>query len=362
MIRRLLPAILFFAVLGSAPAADWKAELLSLLGPTPDYAKAANFLQDKLKTLEPGDKQTAEALLPFLARKLGDAPREQDLLCAYYDKYSDNDPDFGFLDDRNLRDFLQFWGGWKTAFPLVSDLNFLFYPGSLVSGLPASVEVGFDLSNPALYKLSLGPYTLEGGSWSKGFHILTLPVAGLFDKSGTYEFVLDLKAGGLVVRKPIRITVDVASLIRPAAPAPEVPPVRDTTRAAPRPQPETSLTGEIDLYVGDKLILKSRKVAVKPKPLDIPLGGPSMIGQKPYMPPPTTDPIANGVNILDALALTYKAIKDLFVKKPPKPSPPSYQKVASLAFTYVRNLQEESPSEYRATLTFEPSRLAILER
>ena len=47
-----------------------------------------------------------------------------------------------------------------------------------------------------------------------------------------------------------------------------------------------------------------------------------MQGQKPYMPPPKNDPMMSGVNILDALALAYKAIKDLVAKKPPKPSGP----------------------------------------
>ena len=49
----------------------------------------------------------------------------------------------------------------------------------------------------------------------------------------------------------------------------------------------------------------------------------------------------SGVNILDALALAYKAIKDLVAKKPPKPSAPSYQKVS---VPVVRLLPDDCPA------------------
>ena len=107
--------------------------------------------------------------------------------------------------------------------------------------------------------------------------------------------------------------------------------------------------------MGDKLILRSRKIAPKPPPLSFPLPGPSMAGQKPYLPPPKTDPMASGVSIIDALALAYKAIKDLAARKPPKPSPPPYQKVQSLSFSYLRTMSGGLPSTARAVVVLTPS-------
>jgi hypothetical protein len=352
MNRRLAVVLLLFAFAPHLRADDWRAELLAYLGSNPDYAGAESFLKAQVSSLKPEDLQTAQALLPYLADKLGRNEEEQDLICAYFEKYSDNDPDFAFLDGETFRDFLSFWERWKSTYPVVTDLNFLSYPAESRPALPASVQVGLELSNGAYYRLSLGPYVLEGGFWAKGFHILTLPVSGLFEQSGVTDFLLDLKAGDLVVRRPIRIAVDI-KMGAPVAPAPATPVLRDTNRRSAEPPSLTALTGEIDLYVGDKLILKSRKIPAKIPPMDIPLPGPAMPGQKPYMPPPTTGPMATGVSILDALALTYKTLKDLFSKKPQPPSPPAYQKVSSLFVSYVHTDSDGQAADAQAVIRLE---------
>ena len=46
--------------------------------------------------------------------------------------------------------------------------------------------------------------------------------------------------------------------------------------------------------------------------------------------------MSRGVSILDALALAYKAIKDLTAKKPPKLSPPTYTKATSMVFPFIK--------------------------
>lgn len=215
--------------------------------------------------------------------------------------------------------------------------------------------MGLELLNDAYYRISLGPYILEGGHWRRGFHILTIPVRGLFEREGAYEFLLDLRAGDLIVRKPINIEIVVADL---AAPAPSPRSLASPASYAGVPT-VSAMEGEISFYVDGKLILKSRKITPKPPPLSFPLPGPSMPGQKPYLPPPKTDPMASGVSIIDALALAYKAIKDLTARKPPKPSPPAYRKVDSLAFSYIRTTAEGLPSSARAgvTLALSPGRV-----
>lgn len=355
MTKRIAAAILLLSALAPGLRADWRSELLSRLGRTPDYRAAWEYLVEESKKLEPEDRQTAGALLPFLASKLGDTNRERDLAADYFETYRDNDPDFGFLDDYTLRDFIAFWVRWKRTYPLAYDLNLLSYTRGPATGLPGAVEVGFELLNEAFYRVSLGPYILEGGYWPRGFHILTIPLSGLFERSDTYEFVLDLKAGDIVVRKSIRVRVDIADMVAAAVPSP-----RDAVFPGAGAPARAIQEGEISLYVDNKLILRSRKIAAKPSSFTFPLGGPLMPGQKPYMPPPKTGPMASGVNILDALALAYKAIKDLVAKKPPRPSPPSYSKVGSLSFAYSRTTAEGLSVSAKASVALVPSRAVIL--
>jgi hypothetical protein len=362
MIKKVAWILLLLSILGPSAAwgDDWKARLVSRLARPPDYAGAMAVLEGQLPALEAEDLQTASALQAFLAAKLGDPDRERALAAAYFEKYRDNDPDIGFLDLASLHDFVNFWGSWKSTYPLVSEVNFLSYSSDPKGSPPAAIDIGLELLNGAYYRISLGPYVLEGGRWARGFHILTVPVADLFGRSGSYEFLLDLKSGDLVVRKPLKIVIDVTDSPAPAPAPARLPAFEDSRKPTPGPPAASSMTGEIDLYVGDKLILKSRKVPVRIPPTEFHIGGPLMPGQKPYMPPPKNDPMASGVSVLDALALTYKAVKDLFAKKPPKPSPPAYQKVSSLTFSFARARAEGGPAPARAVIRLEPGPGGIL--
>jgi hypothetical protein len=359
MTKRILAAVAISLVLAAGLRADWKADLNARLGRNPDYRAAWDLLVEESKRLEPGDKQTAAFILPFLSSKLDDKARTEELVSDYFETYLDNDPDFGFLDEYTLRGLLAFWAAWKRVYPLVYDINLLSYSRTPATGLPASVDVGLELLNAAFYRISLGPYILEGGYWPEGFHILTIPLRGLFDRSDTYDFVLDLKAGDLVCRKPIRVRIDIADMVMPGA----AQAARDDTFERPATMPLRPIKeGEISVYIDGKLVLKSRKIAVRPAAFTFPLGGPLMRGQKPYMPPPVNDPMNMGVNIVDALALAYKAIKDLVAKKPPKPSAPSYQKVSALSFAYSRTASGGQSVSARASLSLPPARAVILKK
>ncbi len=329
-----IAGFVFLLLCGPVYGLDWRTALLSYLGPSPDYPAAREFLEREVFSIPEEDRQTALALQAFFCRKTSDPEKEKLLVTRYFETYFDNHPDFGFLDDWTRRDFLAFWGPWTIRYPLITGLNFLEYRASEEMGLPSKVQVGFDLLNEALYKIDDGDVVLEGGHWAKGFHIVELPVSGLFEDSGTHEFSLILKAGDLVVRKPILIEIEVRTEMAATSPAgwgQTTPP--STFTGEPQKVPE----GELALYVDGKLILTSKKSAPRsPEPLKIPIPGPSMPGTKPYLLPPKEDPLSRGVSILDAISLAYQAIKDLTTKKPPKPSPPSYTKATSMVFPFLR--------------------------
>ncbi len=359
MIRKLAAGLLLALAVSATAWADWRTELNARLGRNPDYRAAYDFLVEEAKKLESNDKQTAGFILPFLASKLGDKETEGRLVSDYLEAYLDNYPDFGFLEEYALRGLLSFWAVWERAYPLVHDTNLLAYSRTPATGLPASVDVGLEVLNEAFYRVSLGPYILEGGLWTKGFHILTIPLSGLFTRSDIYEFTLDLKSGDLIVRRPIRIQVDIADLAT-TSPAP---PAEDRF-APPSTLPAKPIEeGEISVYIDGKLVLKSRKIAPRRAAFTFPLGGPLMQGQKPYMPPPNRDPMTmGGVDVLGALALAYKAIKDLVAKKPPKPLPPSYQKVSVLSFAYSRTASGGQSVSARASISLPGARGFILRK
>ncbi len=347
MTRNALSVLVFLFISGFASASDWRTELLTYLGRQPDFRAALDYLDKRMVSLEEPDSQTALAILAFLSSKTSNTDREKELAVEYFEKYSDNHPDFGFLDDWTRRDFLNFWGSWLSRYPLVTNVSLLEYREADEEGLPSMIEVGMDLLNEAFYRFSLQSRILEGGHWQGGFHILTIPVSDLFEESGSYDFILDLKFGDLVLRKPIRIDIDVESsgLSRTAKEAGRL------ASGAPPPRPLQIPEGEISLYVGGRLILTSKKTAPQyAPPVNIPLPGPSMPGQKPYLPPPKDDPMSRGVSIIDALTLAYQAIKDLTSKKPPKPSPPSYRKVTSMSFAFLRWEGATGTTDARATV------------
>ncbi len=352
-----MAVVVFSLSCGFASGADWRADLLSYLGPRPDFAAARAYLDSQWTSLEDADRQTALALLAFLARKTLDVDRERSLVVDYFEMYHDTHPDFGFLDDWTRRDFLSFWGFWTTNFPLVTGLSFLDSREVADTGLPATIEVGLNLLNDAYYRISLESRVLEGGHWSGGFHILTIPVSRLFEKPGSYEFVLDLKRNDLIVRKPFRIDIDVKTRGSERTDAGTKDLIAGPSPASPTKIPE----GEIALYVDGKLILTSKKSAPRSQaPLKIPIPGPSMPGQKPYLVPPRDDPMSRGVSILDALSLAYKAIKDLTKKKPPKASPPSYAKVDTLTFSFLKWDSEGMTAEAQAMVRMRPLKAVLL--
>ncbi len=361
MIKRTFAALLIVLLSGAALFADWKADLRALLDPPRrDLAAARAYLRESFDGLDPADKPTAAEFLAFLARKAGDPRDELERVVACFETYGDADPSFDFMDDALAREFMLFWGSWKSTYPLASDLVLLERTGDESSSPPARLEVGLDLLNTAYYRLSGAGGTLAGGLWQGGFHILRLPFSGGYDRTGNIVFDLDLKVGSTVIRKRITVSVDVQSspvfTLPPVVPAP--------ASARPAPPPPRSVDGEVSLYVGDKLILTSKKLSSKPSPLKIPIPGPSPWGTKPYMAPRKDSPQLNQVSILDAVSLAIQAIKDIGKKrKAASVSPPSYRKVPALGFDFTRPGTSGTEVRYKASVSVAASKGTVaLER
>jgi hypothetical protein len=355
MIKRSIAPLFVVLLSVSALSADWKTDVRAILDPPRrDVDAARSYLRESFDGLEPADKPTAAGFLAFLARKAGDSRDEIERVVACFETYGDVDPAFDFLDDALGREFMLFWGNWKTTYPLASGFVLLERTGEDDPSPPARLEVGLDLLNDAYYRVSEDGVTLAGGLWQGGFHILRLPFTGGYDRTGEIAFDLDLKVTGLVVRKRVTIKVDVRS-----APAISLPPVAPAAGRPAPPEPR-AVEGEVSLYIGDKLILTSRKLSSKPAPLKIPIPGPSPWGTKPFIVPRKDAPQFNQFSILDAVSEVLKAIKDIGKKrKAASASPPSYRKTQALGFAFTRPGPAGGEVLYRASVSLAASKGAV---
>ncbi|MDH4198134.1 MAG: hypothetical protein OEW05_12035 [Candidatus Aminicenantes bacterium] len=344
----ILAAVAAVLALAGPAAADWKQDIQAYLGTPKDYPGAFSFLQGAYPGLDAGDKQTAVAFLAYLASKVPDEAEEKRWLVDYFEFYRDADPLLDFLDFASRQDFFDYWGRWQRSYPIITDLNLLEPAGAPVLAAPSEIRVGVELLNSAFYKISDSTGTLAGGLWQGGFHILSLPASGMFDESGSREFILDLKAGDIIVRKRIVVEVDVRRPTPPAGPA-----SGNVLRAK-------ELKGEVALYVGDKLISSSRKIMAKTPPLDVPIPGPSAPDTKPYLVPRKDVPTFTGVSIFEAVGAAYSVLRDLLKKKPLPPSPPSYQKVKRMTVTYSTQEVDAGAQDIQAHLTLRPGGAEIL--
>lgn len=356
MIKRVAAPVLVFLLAAAALTADWRSDLRACLDPPRrDFAAARALLRDIRDGLEPADKQVAEGFLAFLAQRTGDVQDELERIVAYFETYGDADPAFDFLDDALGREFMIFWGTWKTSYPLASGFVLLERTGDDDPSPPARLEVGLDLMNDAYYRVSGNGVTLAGGLWQGGFHILRLPFTGGYDRTGEIAFDLDLRITGLVVRKRITVKVDVET----SSPAFQLPAVAP---AAGRPAPPVprAVEGEVSLYVGDRLILSSKKLSSKPAPLKIPIPGPSPWGTKPFIVPRKDAPQFNQFSIIDAVSEVLKAIKDIGKKrKAASVSPPSYRKTQAIGFTFTRPGPSGGEVRYRTSVSLAASNGAV---
>jgi len=355
MSKRTFAAGFIFLIIALDLSADWKQEVLGYLSPQRDYPAARAYLRENFAKIDPLEKSNALAFIAYLARMTGDGRDEQDRIAEYFETYGDTDPAFDFPDELLRRDFVMFWAKWKSTYPLVTGLVFLERADESNSSPPARLEVGLELLNGAYYKVSVSDGILEGGLWQQGFHILKLPFSGRYDRPGSLEFDLDLKTSGMVVRK--RITVDVD--VRATGPTAFLSAVK--TAVPGRLPPPKLVEGEVSLYIGDKLILKSKKLSTKTAPIKFKIPGPSAPGTKPFLAPKKEDPMLNTVSILDAVALAYQTVKDLIKKKKAGPvSSPAYQKTQQLAFSFARESPDNGEVIYKGSVSIKPAAATVL--
>lgn len=333
--------------------ADWKKDVQDSLGSRKDIQGAYDLLTAQYGVIEASDKPGVSGLLAFLAHKLDDHGAETAWITEFFERYQAQDTLFEYVDGVTRFELIMFLDTWRETYPLVTDISLLQRTDAFDSMLPAQLEIGVEVRNGAFYKISDEERILSGGQWMEGFHILKIPVSSQFDSRGTLSYFLDLKAGDLVIRKPIRLAVTIEEQPSAFETAPRPPAAR---RPAQKP-----LEGELALYIGDRLIFSSRKLpAFTPPPAEIKITPPLPQGTKPFMLPPKDDPFAHSVSIFDAVGLTYKAIRDIFKKKPPEKSPNPYRRQDQMTVVFQRQHPEGGEVTIQATVNLKAEEAVAL--
>jgi len=340
-IRLFILLMLGCCFLAISARADWKSDINELLK-NREYEPALNLLESTLAGLEQTEKQDALALLPFLYFKNNLPAEEKRALIDYFEEFGDSQPILSFLDFSVFNQALEFWGRWREDFPLVSNLNFLLPVSAEDRSIPEVLRLGFDLSADAYYKIQLEGNPLEGGLWTKGAHLIQLPLPFYFDQSYTLNLDIYLKTRSITVRKRIVLEFGIEKrnlqnrelLVQRQ----EAPPIKN-------------IEGEVAFYIGDTLIYKATKYLQKQIPVKVYIPPPNPPGTKPYLAPDKDQPYFRGVSILDAISAIAGALKD-WKKKPPEKVPASFIKKPEINFAFTRLEQQEIRTE--VSIRFRP--------
>ena len=312
MIKK-IACLALLAALGTArPAADWRAELADYFGDEKavDYRGAIDFLKGQVDALTDEDKPVACGMLAYLHGQLGDKQNEYQRLGEYFEKYGAVGLGFNFLPLSTRNSVLRYLREWQLRYPWVLKIGFVS-PGGPAESSPAAnppetVLLGIEMASDVYYKLTDGENILKGGQFRRGFNSVALQAKRLFREPGAFPYVLEFKAGDLVVRRELIIGVqmDLQGILGGSSGG--------------------SGNDEfiLEMFFGQELLASSRKTVFSTRDLGIEVPPPS--GKyDPFGPGYQNDPkIPNSIPIMAIPAAILEAIKALKKKDAVEPVPP----------------------------------------
>ncbi len=308
--------ILLFALLAAhcsaAVAADWRTELANFLKDEKalDYRGAAAYLQEKIDGLDEEDKPTACGLLAYFHGQIGDREEEYQRLGEYFEKYGVIGMGFTFLPLSVRNGVLRYLREWQLRYPWVLKIGFVTPGGvetsSLLPNPPETVLLGVEMASDVYYKLMDGQDVLKGGRFHRGFNAVAIQGWRIFREPGAFPYILEFKAGDLIVRRELIIGVQM-----------EFVGIMGKSSTG-RPDEEFLL----EMYFGEDLLAASRKTL--PSAREMGIETPAPTGKyDPFGPGYQNEPrIPSGVPILAIPAAIVEAIKSLTKKDEAEPVPP----------------------------------------
>lgn len=317
--------ILMLSLLRPARASDWKTEVASFFSSGDNPRGAAQYLEEQLPSLNEEDKPVALSLLAFLFRRLGDRENEYKRLGEYFEKYGPLDMSYEFLPVSTRNALILYLRDWVLRYPWVLKMGFVESSSPRAKPAapspPQELILGIEMANEAYYKLCRGDEVLKGGQFRRGFNSVAIESGKLFEVSGNYPFVLELKAGNLIVRREVFVDV------------------RLNVFGVLGSQGGEAKSSEyvLKMFLGDKLLALSRKTVTVMPPVKIETPPPTGV-YDPWGPGYQNKPqIETGFPILGIPALLNELLKSLKKKDEVEPVPPVELKPDITVFFKARN-------------------------
>lgn len=337
MIKRIAPLLLSLTLILPAATDDWRSDLADFLAAEKgaDYRGALEYLEAKFDSLTEEDKPSACGLLAFLEARLGDSPGEYRRLGDYFERYGAIDMGFQFLPLAVRSEFYRYIRDWQLRYPWVMKIGIVASSAATVQTSvypPDSLILGIEMAGETLYKLSTNGRVIKGGMFRRGFNEIVIDARRVFQESGNTPYILEFKAGDLVIRRALMLNLR-----------------RETYGRIGSRQEARTAEYSVKLYLGDRLLAANQRTAAVAPPLDIPVLPQS--GQyDPFGPGYQNEPKYPGGVPIAALPAAVKELFDAFKKRNAiEPVPPVELKV-DMQYVFSEQSPDARQSEVRAHL------------
>ena len=319
--------LLLLIMSAGALHAQWRSDVAQLFSKGKDYKAISEYLLQNYNKLENViDNADASGILAFCFGRLNDPQNETRWITEYFESCGAKDTGFAFLDLVNQVDVIGWLNTWKSRYPFIIEIALIKGIGDEPLVPQGILPLVVDIMNDAYYKFYLGSNVLEGGQFKSGFNIIALDANELFLNPGKRVCLLEVKSGGLVLKKEITLDVEASFPRMPAG--------------QPSPQSIPPVHYALSMYVGGELVLSSRKTESVAPPFQLglkPSNNPAYLKPDYYVKrnDPWANPNFNSFSIFDAVGILYKVLKDLLKKKDNKDAqPPKIQTVQDLSLVF----------------------------
>lgn len=349
MIRRSVPILLAVALVVSAATDDWRTDVAGFFTGEkgPDYRAALDYLEAKFDSLTEDDKPAACGLLAFFEARLGDRPAEYRRLGDYFERYGAIDMGFQFLPPTARADFYKYIRDWQLKYPWVMKMGVVSSSAVTVQSseqAPDTLILGVEMAGEVLYKLSANGEVIKGGMFRRGFNEIVIDARTVFRESGNYPYTLEFKAGDLVIRRTLILSLRRESF----------------GQLGRRLEAPRMAEYAVKIYLGDRLLAANQRTAPVSPPLEIPVPPPS--GQyDPFGPGYQNEPrIPNSGIPLGALPAAVKELIDAFKKRNEIEPVPPVELKTDMQYRFSELTSDAPPSEVRAHLWLDLKEIQFL--
>jgi hypothetical protein len=338
MTRKISPILLLAALCLPALASDWRTEVAGFFSgeKAVDYRAAQAYLENQFNSLAEDDKPVACGLLAYLYARLEDKGNEYRRLGEYFEEYGALNMGFQFLPPSARTAISRYLRDWQLKYPWVMKIGIVASTGVNVAtsiNPPERLILGIEMAGDVFYKFSQDGNIIRGGMFHRGFNEIAFDTRRLFRESGSYSYVLEFKAGDLLIRRALVVSIQRETFGALAKPA-EIPKTAEYT---------------VKMFLGDRLLAASQKTVPFTPPLNLPVPPPS--GRyDPFGPGYQNQPRFPSSFPIGAIPAVIKELIDAFKKRNDTEPVPAVELKTDMQYVFSEKNPDAPQIEVRARL------------